>query len=1408
MNDDSPGSYVVGDGKGRLARMVAVVSALIMLLLVFQGLQVGATKPNTGSGEYNHALASNGGVATASGYNAPNVPGNAIDNLTSTYWQSSTTTGWLAVAFAGRAYINEVHIHFVTTKYPSLSLYYDSNANGAYETTEKVWSNTSNGQLDVVVNTATTYTLGIKVTVDAKVGSNSPRIAEFEAYLRYDSDGDGLTNDVETSTLYYQDMAPGGFPQIVPNAGLDSVLFYNMGTIDGSGNMLDLSAAGNNGLLTATTASSWNEGIARHFAPGASIRTNPSPSLDLATQMTLALWFNPDDVTTNQTLLVLSGDTTHKALLGIRNGNLYPQLRTHLGLGLGGTYSAEISGGPMVPGFWHYYVVTYKAADRFFRVYLDNMQAGSVATDGLGLVSDSNVTASVGSWPSKGLGFSGFIDEVQVWNRVLTPGEIQSYFMRRPPVLYYDMEHAKPGYMLDMAGDGYDGALTGTTSISDGKIGTARQFNGVSDVVVAADDVIRSRTGITLTAWFRTTSHGVIWSYQNTAPPTPATNYVPALYVGQDGLLRGQFWTTDHTVSPVTSIVAVNDGLWHHAAMGTDGVSQTLFLDGVAVGIRTGNRDSLDMIKNLVGGGRTQGWPGGLTGSWDYFKGALDEVYIYDHLLRAAEVKASYSQGRGPVSTSTSLAQFSGVPHRSLVTFTLDAPTRTDFTATIGYWDGSAWIDRYVWDPANRLPGIRITQPIMDNYYSGVVSIVAYVEHPEVTQRVEFYDGWLLLGADTVPDGGEYRWDWDTRFGPDGPRDLRVIQYVTDGTTALDNVQVFINNQPPDVTWLNPLDGSTVKGTLPLQVSATDMFGIARADFYVDNFLKGSDTIPDPGTSTYQLSWDSTQVPNGFHTLRAVAVENTPQQLSTGWTITVNVNNPLTVSITYPLSNQQISGIVTVTANAATGSGTVTKVEFYVNSVIRATDTTGPSPYTWDWDTASYPDGSKTLMAKAYDSVGNTATHSITVKTLNGVCGTPPCPTSPTAGSAGTSSSPSETTSLNPLSGLLASAASPASTTSSPKQTLGILGSDWALGETDSGSKVTLVIDLVVPQAGASATENASGIMRPAFPISYFTTYLQWRLLVRQWSIDGAGELTDFTLRYEAKSDPNKKDTDGDGLSDYTEKNTYGILPVTRDSDLDGLSDGYEVAPHTLTLWKEAAMSILPAFTTDPAKSDTDGDGLGDGQERGVVTTGQSKSVGETGNVTTVTEAWTRVYLRNRYTNPVVIAQPPSWHDGATGVIRLRSVTDHSFELRFQEWSEVGTHSSENVSYIVMEAGNHVLTDGTVVELGTASVGTTYGHVNLREVFPQAPCSWPRPRPSTTPRPRPPESRASRPPDSTPTCGPTPSGPTSPKRWDTWPSFPRPISPPSRPGRAKSSPLPQPADLSPFPRPSGPHLSS
>jgi len=76
---------------------------------------------------------------------------------------------------------------------------------------------------------------------------------------------------------------------------------------------------------------------------------------------------------------------------------------------------------------------------------------------------------------------------------------------------------------------------------------------------------------------------------------------------------------------------------------------------------------------------------------------------------------------------------------------------------------------------------------------------------------------------------------------------------------------------------------------------------------------------------------------------------------------------------TVSASESGTSGTITLSATASDNVG-VTKVEFYVDSVLKATDTT--SPYSTTLDSTTLSNASHSLVAKAYDAAGNVGTSS------------------------------------------------------------------------------------------------------------------------------------------------------------------------------------------------------------------------------------------------------------------------------------------------------------------------------------------------------------------------------------------------------------------------------------------------
>jgi subtilisin family serine protease len=174
-----------------------------------------------------------------------------------------------------------------------------------------------------------------------------------------------------------------------------------------------------------------------------------------------------------------------------------------------------------------------------------------------------------------------------------------------------------------------------------------------------------------------------------------------------------------------------------------------------------------------------------------------------------------------------------------------------------------------------------------------------------------------------------------------------------------------------------PLAGSTVSGVVPVNVSASDNVGVSKVELRVNGALYATDT-----SSPFAFSWDSTRVANGSANLQAVAYDAAGNTGASS-TTTVTVSNstavapsptidttPPVVSLISPSSGFPVSGTVNVSASAVDNVGVV-RVEFWINGVLTATDTS--EPYSFGWNTRKLS-GDQTIVAKAFDAAGNAAT--------------------------------------------------------------------------------------------------------------------------------------------------------------------------------------------------------------------------------------------------------------------------------------------------------------------------------------------------------------------------------------------------------------------------------------------------
>ena len=99
------------------------------------------------------------------------------------------------------------------------------------------------------------------------------------------------------------------------------------------------------------------------------------------------------------------------------------------------------------------------------------------------------------------------------------------------------------------------------------------------------------------------------------------------------------------------------------------------------------------------------------------------------------------------------------------------------------------------------------------------------------------------------------------------------------------------------------------------------------------------------------------------------------------------------------------------------------------------------------------------------------------------------------------------------------------------------------------------------------------------------------------------------------------------------------------------------------------------------------------------------------------------VKFAKTYQNPVVVVGPPTYRGNQPAVSYVYKVNSTGFLVGVREWDYLdGVHLAENVSYLVVEAGVHKLSDGRVMEAGYANATTsTWVWVKFPQPFSETP---------------------------------------------------------------------------------------
>ena len=400
--------------------------------------------------------------------------------------------------------------------------------------------------------------------------------------------------------------------------------------VDASGAGNDGVAVGATGIPTTGAGKFGNGGVFDGVDDYVSIADDDS--LDITNNFTIGAWIY--HITNTGYFDVI----TQRAYLYYFAVNEYDKI--HIS-GTGLTPSTVTTTDTIPDNSWRYVTATYNGST--LNLYINGTLSKSASVTGsLGTGAQVTTISQDGS-----SGFNGSIDQVRIYNRALSPGEVRDLYSFAPgPVAHWKMDEKVFGDAQtlndisgnDNAGTTNDGVNdTGMDCMVQGKYGSACQFDGVDDYVDMGNDASLDITNaITIGAWIKTneitesyrwiTSKGV-----NKWELVKNIDYIRVEMKTVDGVNRIHSPSSSINANEWTHIVYTYDQSNHRIYINAENQSLS-FLSGPFYGDLDSGSQAFT-IANRLGDGR-------------FFNGIIDDVRIYNYARTQAQILEDYSGGR------------------------------------------------------------------------------------------------------------------------------------------------------------------------------------------------------------------------------------------------------------------------------------------------------------------------------------------------------------------------------------------------------------------------------------------------------------------------------------------------------------------------------------------------------------------------------------------------------------------------------------------------------------------------------------------------------------------------------------------------------------------------------------------
>ena len=445
--------------------------------------------------------------------------------------------------------------------------------------------------------------------------------------------------------------------------------------------------------------------------------------MDITDDLTMMCWVKPSTAGQNAHIMGRDDGSSNRNYVLYVNGNNYV-----FDYFVSDANKRSISDTADTANVWVHTAVTRNRATGVSKIYINGVEEDT-DDHSTGAIDNDDVQFSIGARDDGTSPFNGLIKNVAVWNRVLTPTEIQNVMYKTYDELsgrltsgllrWYSLEDGTGSTAVDSKGT-QNGTVSGSqgwkTTIYGGDtpvipraidnaptvqadgigIGSA-SFDGADDYIAIAADSSTNITGaFSTTAWIypeATGDHTIIGRTRGSSPQelfkvelTNSDNYIKV--------------HIDGTASIGNDAVTLN--VWSHVAVTYDGSGNVkTYLNGVLVDAHTPSETSITSDATVgIQIGRME------NGATNYFDGNMAQVGVWSKVLTQAQVQ-------------------------SVMEKTYDEFNSDDKTSLVSYWGLDETLDGggVVEDKVNSSLGSELWDTAASVFTSGTYNWVKYTNN-------------------------------------------------------------------------------------------------------------------------------------------------------------------------------------------------------------------------------------------------------------------------------------------------------------------------------------------------------------------------------------------------------------------------------------------------------------------------------------------------------------------------------------------------------------------------------------------------------------------------------------------------------------------------------------------------------